>query len=121
MARKGSKPPSAARQASGRASWAKRRGFTPEGLQRLRESAIKNQPWRFSTGPRTAEGKAKVANNSRSRQTGPVSRRQLQAEIDFQFQRVLPASLKFCAMAGRAARAAATFRAVGTRVTCADD
>jgi len=75
------KPPDPARQAAGRAAWAKRRGFTAEGLQRLREAAMKNRPWEHSTGPRTAEGKLKVANNGRKRQAGPVSKRQLLAEL----------------------------------------
>jgi len=43
---------------------------------RLRETARRNQPWRFSTGPRTAEGKARAAHNGRARQMGPHSVRQ---------------------------------------------
>jgi hypothetical protein len=67
--------------AARRANWSKRRGFTAEGLQRLRESALKHRPWESSTGPRTIEGKIKVANNGRKRQVGPVSIRQLKAEL----------------------------------------
>ena len=46
------------------------RGFTPEGRRRLREAALRNRPWEHSTGPRTKKGKAKAAENGRSR--GPV-------------------------------------------------
>jgi hypothetical protein len=31
----------------------------------MREWALKNKPWRFSTGPRTPEGKARFAENGR--------------------------------------------------------
>lgn len=31
---------------------------TPEGRRRISEAARRNRPWRFSTGPRSAEGKA---------------------------------------------------------------
>lgn len=43
----------AARKA--RAMWP---GFTPEGLERLREAAKARRPWEASTGPRTSGGKA---------------------------------------------------------------
>jgi len=33
--------------------------FSPEGLEALRLAARKNRPWEGSTGPRTAEGKAR--------------------------------------------------------------
>jgi hypothetical protein len=59
----------------------KRRGLTPEGRERLRQAALENRPWRFSTGPRTPEGKARVALNGKARQKGPVSVRQLRAQL----------------------------------------
>lgn len=55
--------PNPQRVAAGRISRLKRKGFTPEGLDRLRQAALANQPWLYSTGPRTPEGKAKVAMN----------------------------------------------------------
>jgi hypothetical protein len=55
----------------------KRKGFTPEGLQRVREAMIKFKPWRFSTGPRTPEGKARVAQNGRYLQKNPISQCQI--------------------------------------------
>jgi len=81
MARKYTRPPNPRCQAAGRANRAKRRGLTADGLQRLREAALRNRPWEHSTGPRTPEGKKKVANNGRKRQVGPVSKRQILAEL----------------------------------------
>jgi hypothetical protein len=61
-----------------RARW---RGFTPEGLERLRAATLANQPWRYATGPKTPEGKARSARNGCYRQGGQQSRRELQAEL----------------------------------------
>jgi hypothetical protein len=61
-----------------RAKW---RGFTPEGLERLRAATVANQPWRYNTGPKTAEGKARSAQNSRARQKGEKSVRELRREL----------------------------------------
>ena len=73
------KSPSRVRAGSAnRAHW---KGFTPAGLERLRETARRNAPWRFSTGPRTAEGKARAALNGRLRQKGRLSVRQVRAEV----------------------------------------
>jgi hypothetical protein len=49
--------------------------------ERLRQAALKNKPWLLSTGPRTPQGKAKVAQNGRVRQLGSISVRQMHAEI----------------------------------------
>src|SRR5438132_2591461 len=73
--------PNPRRVAAGRANRAKRKGVTADGRERLRLAALKNQPWRFSTGPRTAAGKAKVAQNGKSRQQGPLSIKQIRAEV----------------------------------------
>ena len=35
--------------------------LTPEGRRRLQEAAARNRPWEHSTGPTTAEGKARCA------------------------------------------------------------
>lgn len=39
-------------------------GLTVEGMATLRETAKRNQPWRHSTGPRTAAGKARSSRNA---------------------------------------------------------
>ena len=54
--------------------------FSPEDRQRRREVALKHRPWQYATGPRTPEGKAKVAQNGRYAQKGAVSRRQREKE-----------------------------------------
>ena len=59
----------------------KRQGLTPEGLQRLREAALKNKPWLHSTGPKTLEGKARASQNGRYRQTNDLSRREIQTKM----------------------------------------
>jgi hypothetical protein len=59
------------------------KGFTPEGLKRVREAMLRFKPWRFSTGPRTPEGKARVAENGRRRKINAISQgemRRLMAE-----------------------------------------
>ena len=58
-----------------------KRKHSPEGLQRLRESALKNQPWRYTRGPTTPEGKARVAENGRYAQKDAVSRRQREKAV----------------------------------------
>src|SRR5262249_28091440 len=73
--------PNPKRVAAGRLNRMKRQGLTPQGRARLRQSALRHRPWRFATGPRTTTGKAKVAENGRARQKGPVSVRQLRAVL----------------------------------------
>jgi hypothetical protein len=65
----------------GRRNRAKRKGLTPEGREKLRQSALKHRPWRYATGPRTPEGKAKAALNARRRQVGDLSVRELQRQL----------------------------------------
>jgi hypothetical protein len=55
--------------------------LTEAGRRRLREAAQRNQPWRSSTGPRTAGGKAASAQNGHRHGPRPDSRRQLQLEL----------------------------------------
>lgn len=55
--------PLAGRVAAGRRNRQKRGELTPEGLQRLSDWANEHQPWAESTGPRTAQGKARSAQN----------------------------------------------------------
>ena len=59
----------------------KRVGFTDEGLARMKAAVLIAQPWRHSTGSRTAEGKSRSSQNGRSRQVGERSKRALQREI----------------------------------------
>ena len=66
---------------AGRVDQLKPRKHTPEGLQRLRETALRNRPWQYTTGPRTPEGKARVAENGRYAQKSEVSRRQMRREL----------------------------------------
>lgn len=73
--------PNPLRVAIGRLNRMKRKGLTPEGRERLRQAALRNQAWRFSTGPRTPEGKAKVALNGKAQQQGPLSIRQIRAQL----------------------------------------
>ena len=77
----GAHVPNPRRQAAGRLNRQKRKGLTQAGRQKLRESAIKNQPWRHSTGPRTLAGKERSAYNGRYRQDGEVSVRKAKAEL----------------------------------------
>jgi hypothetical protein len=51
--------------------------LSESGRQRLREAAIKNRPWRHSTGPRTPEGKERAAANGYRHRADPGSLRQL--------------------------------------------
>lgn len=70
------------RVAAGRRNRQLRGPLTDEGRQRLREAAKRNRPWRYSTGPKTATGKAKVALNGLKRQTVPgPSVRQMRHEM----------------------------------------
>jgi hypothetical protein len=73
--------PNPSRVAAGRRNYLERKGLTPEGLARLRAAALAQQPWRFSTGPRTPEGKARAARNGHARQKGERSVRQLKTEL----------------------------------------
>lgn len=60
----------------------RRNRVSPEGRRKLSETALKHRPWTRSTGPRTAEGKAKSAANGLRRQKVPgPSVRQLRREL----------------------------------------
>jgi hypothetical protein len=71
--------PNPRRVAAGRLNWQKRRGLTPEGRERLRQSALANRPWEHATGPRTAAGKSQAARNGKVRQKGAQSVREVKA------------------------------------------
>ena len=57
------------------------KNWSPEGLERLRASAMATRPWELTRGPTTAEGKARSARNGRARQKGVKSVRELRAEL----------------------------------------
>ena len=67
--------------AAGRLNRKKRGPLTDQGRQKLREAALLNRPWKDATGPRTQEGKARVALNGKARQKGPLSVRELRASL----------------------------------------
>lgn len=54
-----------------------KRTITPETRAKWRAAALKNQPWRHSTGPKTAEGKLTSVRNGKLRQKNPLSYREL--------------------------------------------
>ncbi len=58
-----------------------RRNLSAAGRQRLRDAALRNRPWEYSTGPKTPAGKARVAQNGRWRQRGGKSKRAIKTEI----------------------------------------
>jgi hypothetical protein len=65
----------------GRQNRMKWKGLSPQGREKLRQSALRHQPWRFSTGPRTPAGKAQAALNGKSRQMGIRSVREIKADL----------------------------------------
>ena len=81
MAKQQNGIPNPRRVEAGRRNQQKWKGLTDAGRVRLRVAALKHQPWLHSTGPRTPEGKAKVAMNGRSRQLDAVSRREVHREL----------------------------------------
>jgi nucleoid-associated protein YgaU len=74
-------PPNPKRVAAGKINAMKRVGFSEEGLAKVRAAALINRPWLYSTGPRTAEGKARSSANGRSKQIGDRSAREVRREI----------------------------------------
>jgi hypothetical protein len=76
-----SQHPNPRRVAAGRLNRMKRKGLTPAGREKLRQTALQNKPWLFARGPRTTQGKAKAAQNGKVRQKGPWSIRELRAEL----------------------------------------
>jgi hypothetical protein len=66
-------PPNPRRVAAGRLNRQKRGPLTPAGRERLRQTALRFRPWRFSTGPKTAAGKLAAARNGKKSQRHAVS------------------------------------------------
>ena len=75
------KSPNPKRVAAGKLNRLKRVGLTPAGAERLRQAANDRKPWEYSTGPRTAAGKARSAANGASKQAGPGSVRAARREV----------------------------------------
>ena len=69
------------RVAAGERNRLKRGVLTPAGRELLRLAALRNQPWQYSTGPKTPERKAKSALNGKVRQKGPRSVRELRRDL----------------------------------------
>ncbi len=69
------------RVAAGTLNRLKRKGITEPGRAKLRQVALTNRPWEHTTGPRTPEGKAKVAMNGLARCTGRQSIRAIHREL----------------------------------------
>jgi hypothetical protein len=69
--------PNPRRVAAGRLNRAKRKSLSPEGRERLRQSALHHRPWEHATGPCTPAGKARAALNGKARRKGPRSVREL--------------------------------------------
>src|SRR5947209_3354725 len=80
MAKAPSPCPNPRRVEAGRRNRARWRGLSDEGRERLRRAAMEHRPWEHATGPTTAEGKLRSAQNGRSRQKGPRSTREIRAE-----------------------------------------
>ena len=70
-----------ARTLAGRRNRQLKGPLTEAGRQRLRDAARRNQPWQFSTGPRSLAGKAKAAMNGHRHRANPQSERQLRAGL----------------------------------------
>ncbi len=74
-------PPDPRRVEIGRRNQTRWKGHTADGLERLRQAAMRNKPWLFSTGPRTPEGKARCAANGRKLCRDVLSIPEVRAEI----------------------------------------
>ena len=73
--------PNPRRVAAGKRNQLRRNALCDEARERLRLAALANRPWQYSTGPKSQAGKARSAANGKTRQKGPVSVRELRAEL----------------------------------------
>jgi hypothetical protein len=72
------------RVAAGRENRKGRGPLSDEARERVRAKIQQTKPWLWATGPRTPEGKTRVADNGRRAQKGEISvpqRRALLAEV----------------------------------------
>jgi hypothetical protein len=72
--------PLSPRQIAGRQNRMKRNGLTPQGREKLRETALANRPWQFK-GPPTAKARAASRANGKVRQIGELSVREVRAAV----------------------------------------
>ena len=70
------------RVAAGRLNRQKRGPLSEESRAKLSEAAHHSQPWRYSTGPKTADGKAQAVLNGKRRQVHPRSVRELRSDVE---------------------------------------
>jgi hypothetical protein len=75
------KSPNPRRVAAGKHNRKRRGPLTLEGRRRLRQAALRNRPWRYATGPKTAAGKAQAVRNGKKRQVNARSVREIRAEL----------------------------------------
>ena len=73
--------PNPRRVAAGKRNRLRRNALCDEACERLRLAALANRPWQYSTGPKSQAGKVRSAANGKTRQKGPVSVRELRAEL----------------------------------------
>ena len=73
--------PDAVPAVTGQPKRKKRKRLSAADREKFRQNALKHQPWRFSTGPRTPEGKRRSSQNGRYRQKNSMSRREMQREL----------------------------------------
>lgn len=62
-----SETPNPKRVAAGKVNRSKRPPLSEETREKLRKAIYRNQPWRYSTGPTSLEGKRRSASNVRWR------------------------------------------------------
>ena len=65
--------------AAGRMNGRLRRPWTDRDRQVQRENALRQEPWQFTTGPKTEEGRRQSAANGRKHRAKPGSRRSVRA------------------------------------------
>ena len=73
--------PNPRRVFAGQANRTQRPPLSTESRQSLRTRTLQVKPWIASTGPKTTAGKARSSAIGRLRQKGPISVRQLRADL----------------------------------------
>jgi hypothetical protein len=79
MVSNGPEQPNPRRVAAGSRNRRLRGPLTEKGREALRAAIAKHKPWLHNTGPVSADGKARVAQNGRARQKDALSIRQVRA------------------------------------------
>ena len=73
--------PNPKRVLAGRVNRRKRGPLSSGGRERLRQAALAGRPWRFATGPRSVEGKLRVAQNGKLHLGGEPSAREVRRQL----------------------------------------